>query len=380
MAPASWTWFLCDASGANLAELTTASGKTLTYTRNTYAEAACVISHEDDAAALVLNAVANTGMPTLQGYRKGPNDTAGMLQFNGVLAPFTEACEETSLLSLVFRSPFSVLLGDGSGRGRFAPPPPAAALSYTTQDAGAIAKSLIDTANTDGFTGLATTGAIATTKTRTRAYPVGTNLGQAVIDLTNVLDGFDFTETFVAGGTTLAQFGVVAAIGVDNPASRFEYGPGTLANCRNMGRTTEPPANSILVIGGNGLTSTYSDAASVAKYGKWYAKAEYVDVTEQVTLDDKAKALCRPNPVKTLTLTPELGVDSCPKPFDDWDLGDTVRLFARRSALSENASVRLNAFTIAISDDGFETAAIQDPTTPEQDAVISANLAVEVVG
>lgn len=374
---ATWTWFLCDAGGNALCELTTASGRTLSYVRNSFSEAQFSISHEDDAAALLLGAVMNTGMPTLQCYRKGPPDPAGMLRFNGVLAPFTEAAEETSILNAVFRSPFSVLLGDGSGRGRFAQPP--TGLSYAATDAGAIAKALIDLANADGFTGLATTGTINATKVRDRTYPVGTNLGQGVIDLTNVLDGFDMVETPVAGGTTLATFGVVQSIGADNAAARFEYGAGTLANCTSIGRTTEPPANCILVLGGNSLTSVYTDTASVAKYGKWWTKAEYLDVVEQTTLDDKARALVRPNPIKTLTLQPELGLDGCPDPFDDWNMGDTVRLFARRSALAENSSVRVNGFTIAISDDGLETAEIPDPTTPEQDAALRASLTVEVV-
>lgn len=369
---ASWGFVLADAGGAALAELSTASGRSIMFRRNRYAEAGCTLSHEDDAAGLLLGALSNTGLPRLRAFRKAVGASVAVERFNGVLVPFGEQAEETATLSPVFRSPLSVLNGDGSGRGRFVTA--AGGLSYTATDAGAIGANLLATANAQGATGLVI-GTVEATKLRDRTYPVGTNLGTALENLTSVLDGFDLEEVATSAGATL---NIRAALGVTRSSARFEYGAGTLANCRGMSRTTEPPANTVFVVGANGLTSTYSDAASVAKYGAWYLKAEFLDVSEQATLDDKARALVRPFPVKTLSFVPELALDSCPKPFDDFGLGDTVPFFARRDALVEDSLVRVNGFTIVVDDNGFESVTVDDPSTPGEDAVLRASLTVEV--
>lgn len=374
---ASWTHYLCDAAGASIADLSTATGRSIAFRRNMYVESQLTISHEDAAGALLLDSLNNAGVPRLKAYRRNATSAASTLQMHGELVALQEVAEDTSLITATFRSPFGVLLGGGGERGRFL----TTTQTYTDTDAGLIAKGLVDLANADGVTGLTTSaGLIAATKIRSRTYPAGTNIGEAVVNLTNVLDGFDFYEQWVDDPTqpsTMAQLVVVPSQGSDNPGARFEYGPTTLANVRSLQRDTQLPENTIFVIGANGLTSTYSDAASVAQYGKRYGKYEFPDVSDQGTLDDKARGLMRSRPVKTLRFAydPALG----PAPFDDFNLGDTVRFFARRGALNENASVRVNAFSVMIDDNGNEAAEIQDPTTPGEDAVLRAGLAVEVV-
>lgn len=379
--PAQWTFVLTDAGGNALAELSTASGRTVAYKRNAYTEVNLTIGHYDDAASLLLTALANTGVPKLRGYRRGPNDDPSQpapLRFRGYLAGMSEQADESALLTATFRSPFGVLIGDGDKAGRFVQ----SAVSYAATDAGTIAKSLIDIANTDSPTGLVTNASlIAATKLRDRSYPVGQNIGTAVTDLTAVLDGFDFYESFADGaGATDAYFNVVASLGETNSTARFEYGSGTLSNVASLTRTTMPPQNCIFVTGGNGLTSTYEDSASVAKYGRWWGRADFSTIVEQATLDDKARGLCRPNPIKTVTVTPDLGLDSCPKPFDDFNLGDTVTFYANRDALSENTQLRINGFTIPISDDGYESLETPDASSPEEDAVVRASLIAEILG
>lgn len=370
-----WTWMLCDANGAAIAELANATGRTITYRRNTYVEAQCTLSHEDEAGALILSSLAAGGVPTLKTWRRGLTSDISTLRFRGHLVALQEVAEETSLVTATFRSPFGVLLGDGNERGRFV----RTSQSFTATDAGQIAKALVDATNAVAATGLVTTGTIEATKIRDRSYASGTNIGQALINLTNVLDGFDFYETFLddpANPAALAQLQIVASQGTVKDAARFEYGPDTLANVRGLTRDTQMPANSVFVLGGVGLTSTYEDANSIGKYGEWHLKAEFVDVSEQATLDDKARALVRPNPVRTITFTPEAAL--APQPFEDYDLGDTVMFFARRAGLNESAPVRVNGFTIAIDDNGYETTDIADPSMPDSDASLFASLTVEV--
>ena len=371
--PATWTWLLADAAGNALCELTTAAGKQIVFKRNTLSEATCTISHEDEAASLLWNALMHTGVPTLRCYRRGSNDTIAADRFNGYLAPFSEDAEEQATLSLVFRSPFGRLIGDGSTSGRFLVPELA---PFANVDAGLIAKTMIDAANADSFTGLATTGLILPSKVRNRTYPLGQNIGQAVINLTNVIDGFDFVEIPVDGGTTLAALSIAPSIGVDRPDVRFEYGADTLANVRNVNRTVAPPVNVAMVIGANGLTSVKTDEASIAIYGRWPTLVSQTDVSEQATLDDKAWALLRPKPTRVIQFTPDPAL--APLPWDSFDLGDTGRFFARRGALREDVAVRLNAMTVVISDDGTESVAIPDPLTPDGEAMLQSSLAVEV--
>lgn len=350
--PAQWTWQLADAAGAALAELTTATGRSLAFRRNTFGEASFTISHDDDAAQLLLDSLANTGIPTLRAYRHGENDQAGVLRFNGYLAALAEAAEEASSVQCVFRGPFARLLGDGQDRGRYT----AASVPFTATDAGQIAKGLIDTANAEGATGLVTTGTIQATKSRDRLYQYA-NVGEAVVALTQVLDGFDFEEVYVAQGATLAVLNIIAAQGQDRPLARFEYGPDTLGNVRSVERATQAPINHARVLGANGLAGVKEDAASILKYGRQDFQQAAADVVEQITLDDKAQALLRPNPVRTVTFVPDLAVS--PLPWEDFWLGDTVRFYARRGALLEDVTVRVNGVTVAIDDNGLEVAELQ---------------------
>lgn len=372
---ASWTWFLDDANGSGLCELSTASGRSISYKRNTYSEATFTIGHEDDAASLLTAALSSTGIPTLRAYRRPPTASAGVLQFRGYLVAVQSEADESSLMTCTFRSPFGRLVGNGSDAARFL----TAVQTFLGQDAGAIAKGLVDIANADGATGL-TCPTPPTTKTRDRTYPVGQNIGQAIVDLSAVLDGFDFFETYLDGvGGTFSQLNIVAQQGSDNGAARFEYGAGTLGNIQHISHTSSAPINRAIVIGGNGLSATKDDLTSQAKYGLFPTLQSASDVMEQATLDDKAQALLRPNPVQTIAFTPEVGMDSCPAFFDDYGLGDTVRIYARRGGLNVNAVARVNAATVVIDDEGNEAVEVQDPTTPEEDAVARALLQVEVI-
>lgn len=346
---ANWSFLLASSLGGNLAELSTASGKALTFTRNGVPEATCSISHEDAAAALLLADLRN-GLPTLRAYRDG------ILRFHGYLAPFSETLEESTQLDLTFRGPFGRLIGDGQSPGRFT----AVNRRFTATDAGQIAVGLINDANTTGITGVRTDGAIAVTKTRDRAYQYA-NIGEAIVNLTRVLDGFDFEVTPIeyANGY-LGRFNVYATQGAVLNGVDFEYGPETLANVRSVTRQTQPPRNVARVLGANGLVAETTNAASVLTYGQWWVQEQLPDVSEQATLNDKAQALLRPALVKVVRFAPEPAL--APRPWDDYWLGDTVAFYGRRDAFEEASSMRVNVIRVVIDDDGNEAFEIDDPT------------------
>jgi hypothetical protein len=343
---AAWSFLLADQFGHGVAELSTGAGRTLTFSRNAYPEATVTISHDDDVATVFFNALRN-GTPTLRAYRDG------VLRFHGELAPFSETLEDAAQLSLLFRGPFARVIGYGQSRGLFIN------RSFTATDAGQIAKGLID--NTFA-SGVATTGTIEATKVRDRTYQFA-NVGEAVTNLTRVLDGFDFEVTPIeyASGK-IGQFNVYASQGADLSGTvRFQYGPGTLANVRSVSRQIEPPINYARVLGTNGRLGIKNDAVSIAKYGYWTVQESMSDVAEQTTLDDKAQALLRPDPIKIVAFSPDPTL--APLPWDDYWLGDTVSFFGRRGAFVEDVTARINKITVVIDDEGNEAAQVEQPGT-----------------
>lgn len=377
---------VCDGFGTALGEVTnSATGKQLTYKRNYYAETQFSLSHQDPVAVPLMAAVANGPMPTLKCYRQSIGSSQYTLRFNGTMAPFTEALSETAMINAVFRSPFGRLYGDGSsGSGRFTNGPndgvgAITALSNGTVTLDAIAQSLIllyggagVVGNTDAvfginyaetsFAGLGigninTAGALINPSSVIYAF---SNVGQAIQYLSEMLGGFDFDETFVDQGTTQALFNTYASQGSARVAS-FQYGPGTGANVAQITRATSPPANVIQLIGGNGFVSVQEDTVSSAKWGRWYQSIQATDATTQAQLDARAKGLVVSSPVRTFTIQPDYSVPGCPRPWDDFWLGDTVGFYGRRGAFSENLQTRINEIDVVVDDNGFETAAIPDP-------------------
>jgi hypothetical protein len=342
---ATWSFLLADHAGNALAELSTATGRVLTFARNGVPEARMTISHDDDAAGLLLDAL-NNGIPTLRAYRDG------VLRFHGYLAPFSEELEEDAKLNLVFRGPFSRLLGDGTGRGRFV------TASYSSLDAGQIAKQLIDAAQAGGTAGVATNGSIEATKTRDRTYE-NVNVGEAVVNLTNVLDGFDFEVVpieFASG--SIGQFVVYASQGMVQPQARFEYGPDTMRNVRKVSRQMQPPVNTARVFG-NGSSVVRTDAASILAFGVWEMQESLADVSELATLHDRAEAMLRPQWIRVVSFTPEPVL--APAPWDDYWLGDTVSFYGWRGAFEEATSSRISKITVVVDDEGNESSEVEDP-------------------
>jgi hypothetical protein len=355
----TWSFLLADGFGNGVAELATGAGRSLTFTRNAYPECTVTISHDDDAATAFFDALRN-GIPTLRAYRDG------VLRFHGELAPFTETLEEAAQLTLLFRGPFARLIGYGQSRGGF--------LShiFTATDAGQIAKTLIDLTDPSG---VATTGTIEATKLRDRTYQYA-NVGEAVTDLTKILDGFDFEVLpieITAG--KIGEFVVYARQGSDKSSTvKFQYGPGTLANVHSVTRQTEPPINYARVLGANGLIAVKTDAASIAKYGQWTVQESVSDVVEQATINDRAQALLRPDPVKVVAFSPDPTL--APAPWDDYWLGDTVGFFGRRGAFVEDLTARINKITVVVDDEGNEAAEVEQPGT--DGSMVTSGVEVEM--
>lgn len=360
----SWTWVLAKPDGSTLAELHNASGKRINYKRNGVPEARCILSHEDDAAQRLWDTLTLTGIPRLYAYRDK------VLRFAGYLAPFSESLEEDTQLELVFRGPFGRLQGDGDGSGRFT-----AEIVDLFADAGEIAWSLINSANTDGETGIKR-GNVEATKQRERTYEFA-NVGDAIVDLTDLFDGFDFEVLPINEGAKIGEFHVYARQGGAKEKAVFQYGPDTIANTRNVQRNVRPPVNAVRLLGREGDVAEVTHAGSIATYGKWWRQESATDVEDFDVLLDKARGLLRPNPIRTIEFTPELSLS--PRPIDDFWLGDTVSFYGARGAFTESVKVRVNEIGIVIDEDGNESAEMSDPIDPDEERTMRSLLAVEVI-
>lgn len=336
-----------DAMGVGLADVRTPMK--LVFARDAAATASWTQDLEDDAVALLVGDL-DDGLPRLKVWRwEDEDDDAGDLVANLVWAPMQEdgadgdPATTLSTAQMQFRDPYALL------ERRDTP----AEVVFTGQDAGHILWSLIDTTQTtEGSLGIAL-GTIQTTTARDRTYN-DKQIAEAGNELTSVQGGFDFELAPVDGGATVATFNVYAHQGTDKStgdnAVVFEYGPGTIGNVRRFTRQTTYPVNKVLVIGANGLRSEQSNAASIAKYGTHKFIEQAVDVSDQSTLDAKAFALLRPDPIRVVSFTPDPA--TAPQPWRDFWLGDIVRLRARHGTLNLDMAVRINGITLTIDEDG----------------------------
>lgn len=355
-----WSWVLADRIGNPLCDLTSAHGKSLTFKRNYYSEASCSISHTDEAASVLLEYL-DESIPTLLAYRKGEDDASSIIRFRGHLAPFTETLDENGgVMNLTFRSPLGRWFGDGPGRGHYF----SADTIFTGYEQGELALTFVDLQGP--YVGLArgtnTVAPLAILRTRYYSYA---NYGEALLNLSQMSDGFDFEEvpTDVLGplepsGTfsisPMAYLNVMASQGGDLSSTvKFEYGSETLNNVRSVERHTSAPLNAVQTLGVNGLLRGSADNDSESQYGVYKLLAEFPDISDTNDLARHADALKRSRPVKTITFAPDSRL--APKPWDDYWLGDTVSFYGRQDSFVEDVQARVNSITVAIDEGGIET-------------------------
>jgi hypothetical protein len=308
-----------------------------------------------------------------------------VLRFNGYLSPFTEQLEENQLITAIFRSPFGRLLGDGSsGTGRYTD----ASIIAEEKEQSLIAQDLINLyggifsggtesaifnevkASGISYAGLALGSLTTTGVARTITYPYA-NVGQAIINLSECIDGFDWEETWLeeSGATpSLAAFNTYTKQGEAKPSALFQYGASTLSNVSSVQRTTGSPINIVRLLGSSGMKAEVTEANSKAKYGDWLYQETASDASSEAVLEARAKALLREGPTKTLSIAPDFAVQNCPLPFDDFYLGDTVSFYGNSGAFQESLEVRINELTIVIDENGYESAAIPDPFSATQES------------
>lgn len=116
-------------------------------------------------------------------------------------------------------------------------------------------------------------------------------------------------------------------------------------------------ANKVQFYAGKNVPATLqTNAASVAKFGQWWASQFFPgqNIKSAVELLAAAQALLRANGKQTMTLEP--APERSPFLFLDYDIGDSVPVYASRRLRDPIATLqRIHGITVDISDDGIET-------------------------
>lgn len=222
--------------------------------------------------------------------------------------------------------------------------------TYSSTDAGAIAWDLIDTSQslTDGDFGI-TQGTIETTVSRDRSY-FNQNIMEAIINLSKVVNGFDFEIT------PNKVFNVYARKGQDKSSTAvFQYG----VNFKSFGFDSDfgSPCNEARAVGEgfgpNRLNTTSVNTGSRSSIGLRQQVTIEEDVSVLSTLQDKSDELVndRSVPINTInfvqaqTTNPRLGT---------LVTGDVVRIRAEVGIIDVDNVYRIYGINIKVDQRGNE--------------------------
>lgn len=231
--------------------------------------------------------------------------------------------------------------------------------TYTNTDAGTIAWGLINT--TQGLTGGnlgITQGTLETTQNRDRAY-FDESIGEKIIQLTEVINGFDFLITPSIKINTLGIFNVYAKRGSTITDFRLEYGEGLKNNIQSWRRkrTLSDMFNSIVVegqgLGDARLTSTESDTSLINAVGLLEGRKQEKSVTQQNTLDQKADEYIRVH--KTEQPLYDITLNNAFNDFGKYDVGDIVPIRIKYGYVDINTTMRIYGIDVRVSDAGEES-------------------------
>lgn len=218
-------------------------------------------------------------------------------------------------------------------------------------DAGQIAWSLIDTTqdDDDGDFGI-TEGTIEATVNRVRHY-YNQNVMEAIINLANVISGFDFEIT------DEKVFNVASVLGEDKTNSVvLKYGQ----NISSV-RITEDfvtPINRAIVLGQATDEDTLQriDTNDTILQGT-YKLREFVlnemDISESTTFVDKGEALIRKYGLKLVKVEPELTKSSSVN-ITKFGLGDAIRLIVKYGVYDIDTEYRVFEWEVTYNSDNSE--------------------------
>jgi hypothetical protein len=337
--PDTWAWGLRDGNtGLPIRGSELLTNRRLAFSRNHAAGAQTRLGLQDPGAAAVFDTIRLSGLPDLVVYRNGQIPFAG----HWVGMSGGNEVDGSGFVDIVWKDAFALY------DYRLTNYPDEV---YVAEDQGVIAQSLMETSDaTYGPTAVNTVGTIEATMLRDRSY-VNKPVSEAIVELTEVIGGFDWYPTYTDPQTAVGRtmtFNVAARYGTDRPGARFEFGPGTLENCRSYGYTMGLPVNVVRALGASGLAREVLDEDSMDRFGAYQIALAASDVSETATLDDLARGALRPNPVLITDLKGDPAL--CPRPWDDFWIGDTIRANIDDGAVQQQLETRVQTVDLALDD------------------------------
>jgi hypothetical protein len=335
-----WQLVAASSSGVNLTLLPLASDMSVTYQLGGASVCEFSVPLTAPDAELV-----RRGTTRVKAYRDGA------LRFHGIVWTVEKEASESgvAMMKVVAVDAYGTTLAR-----RFS------TAAYASTDQGTILKQLVDDANGISTTFVRTSSALVTASIPRSVDWALTrkSIADAFSEISSALDGTDWHLRPVDDGQTIAELVVYGGRrGSTRNEVVFGYGAATVANCSAM-RETGSMDDIGTWLQGDGQGGAYwqwTNAAKVAEYGRYERYSSYTDVTSSAHLS----GLVYNELVRSFDPQPLVGFTagvSAPRMFDEWDLGDTVRVHGARGALQVNTQARILGATLAVDANGVELA------------------------
>lgn len=244
--------------------------------------------------------------------------------------------------------------------------------TFTNQDAGLIARTLVSIANAqvdmDGITRathITLPATYPTSQNRTISYTKGQNIGQLINDLSNIEAGFDYyvdptTRQFIISYSEVINDGVTTIYGRGNDRRdlvlAYEWGPSNLANAGYQTDVSKTVQRMSLA-GKSGSSAIVEDVQFMNETGFMFE--QYVSLPEvadpdvllayggaEVSVNSRPRKLYDIQPFSYSPHNPNI-----PEPLVDFNIGDIVSLSAKSGAFDEDKkAVRLFEISIDVDD------------------------------
>lgn len=157
-----------------------------------------------------------------------------------------------------------------------------------------------------------------------------------------------------AGPTADATFVMNAPLGTDRSATvRFQYGDTGQATIQSATVQYQPPRNRVWQADGDKATRKVNETTSISNFGEYATIIQKAEAGAAGTEDDYASGLSRTAWRRVVDCTVEPAY--CPRPFTDFNLGDTVGLDLSRFNLSLSTSQRVNTIQFTLDENLLET-------------------------
>ncbi len=233
-------------------------------------------------------------------------------------------------------------------------------ITYTAQDSGAIAYSILAAANSENPTGIGQ-GVSDAFVTRTITYLWKKSL-DAVAELGAIQNSYEWALRYTDGTPPTVLLDLLVAVGDDKTATLFlEYGTG-LANCSSYGRarSADTLADKVWAIGSsNTMVADAFDTGQISSRGLYEDVVTFGEISSLALLDALAAAhvAVRARPRTLVRLTPF--ALNAPRYGVDWADGDlaTARVIVNDSVRVDGVC-RVWSADIDIDEFGNERPAI----------------------